>query len=137
MRNSPTKHRKSIRKRRSVHTGAPKLAGAPGAASGVCIELSDRLDLPIAFIHGAESHCFLPVSTERTYDLLFSGEVLYIWYRVPGVLCEGVNYPERHGLLTIAPTNVPNCYSARDSRDSLNAFSMDLEGLVDRFPRKG
>jgi cholesterol oxidase len=32
----------------------------------------DRLNLPIAFIHGGENHCFLPESTERTYELLRS-----------------------------------------------------------------
>ncbi len=32
----------------------------------------DRLNLPIAFIHGSENHCFLPESTEKTYELLRS-----------------------------------------------------------------
>jgi cholesterol oxidase len=32
----------------------------------------DRLNLPIAFVHGADNHCFLPESTERTYELLRS-----------------------------------------------------------------
>ncbi len=32
----------------------------------------DRLDLPICFIHGYQNHCFLPESTQKTYDLLCS-----------------------------------------------------------------
>ncbi|HEY0661255.1 MAG TPA: GMC oxidoreductase [Lysobacter sp.] len=30
----------------------------------------ERLNLPIAFIHGAQNRCFSPVSTQRTYDTL-------------------------------------------------------------------
>ena len=30
----------------------------------------DRMKLPIAFIHGGDNQCFLPVSTQTTYDLL-------------------------------------------------------------------
>jgi hypothetical protein len=47
---------------------------------------------------------------------VYTGEVLYIWYRVPGMLYEGVNYPERHGLLTLSPTIDPNSYSAQWER---------------------
>jgi cholesterol oxidase len=32
----------------------------------------DRLNLPIAFIHGAANHCFLPEGTEKTYEVLRS-----------------------------------------------------------------
>jgi cholesterol oxidase len=32
----------------------------------------ERLNLPIAFIHGAENHCFSPESTEKTYEVLRS-----------------------------------------------------------------
>lgn len=32
----------------------------------------ERLNLPIAFVHGKENHCFLPESTEKTYEVLRS-----------------------------------------------------------------
>jgi cholesterol oxidase len=46
----------------------------------------DRLAIPIAFIHGAANQCFLPESTEKTYNLLrqTNGEKLYSRHVVPG-----------------------------------------------------
>jgi cholesterol oxidase len=46
----------------------------------------DRLAIPITFIHGAENRCFLPVSTELTYDLLrkTNGAELYQRFVIPG-----------------------------------------------------
>lgn len=46
----------------------------------------DRLALPITFIHGAENHCFLPESTELTYQFLQekNGPSLYERYIIPG-----------------------------------------------------
>jgi cholesterol oxidase len=46
----------------------------------------DRLAIPIAFIHGAANQCFLPESTEITYNLLreANGEKLYSRHVIPG-----------------------------------------------------
>ena len=46
----------------------------------------DRLKLPICFIHGAENQCFLPVSTELTYNALRAayGDDLYTRHVIPG-----------------------------------------------------
>ena len=46
----------------------------------------DRLKLPICFIHGAENDCFLPVSTELTYNALreVNGTHLYTRHVIPG-----------------------------------------------------
>lgn len=45
-----------------------------------------RLRLPIRFIHGEQNQCYLPESTEKTYDLLREsfGEELYSRHVVPG-----------------------------------------------------
>lgn len=46
----------------------------------------DRLKLPICFIHGAENQCYLPVSTELTYNALreANGKDLYSRHVIPG-----------------------------------------------------
>jgi len=46
----------------------------------------ERLAIPIAFIHGAANQCFLPESTEITYNLLRqkNGDKLYSRHVVPG-----------------------------------------------------
>jgi cholesterol oxidase len=46
----------------------------------------DRLKLPICFIHGAENQCFLPVSTELTFNALreANGKNLYTRHVIPG-----------------------------------------------------
>jgi len=46
----------------------------------------DRLKLPICFIHGAENQCYLPVSTELTYNALreANGTELYSRHVIPG-----------------------------------------------------
>jgi cholesterol oxidase len=46
----------------------------------------DRLAIPIAFLHGAQNQCFLPESTQKTYDLLCqaNGEKLYNRHVIPG-----------------------------------------------------
>jgi cholesterol oxidase len=46
----------------------------------------ERMALPITFIHGAENQCFLPESTEITYDLLRekNGRGLYQRHVIPG-----------------------------------------------------
>jgi cholesterol oxidase len=46
----------------------------------------DRLAIPIAFLHGSENQCFLPESTQKTYDLLrkTNGEKLYSRHLIPG-----------------------------------------------------
>jgi len=45
-----------------------------------------RLNLPITFIHGAQNECFLPRSTELTYDLLCqtNGAQQYARHLIPG-----------------------------------------------------
>jgi cholesterol oxidase len=45
----------------------------------------ERLAIPIAFIHGAENFCFLPESTERTFNLLCeaNGKNLYKRHVIP------------------------------------------------------
>ncbi len=45
----------------------------------------ERLAIPIAFIHGAENQCFLPASTEITYNLLRekNGKELYRRHVIP------------------------------------------------------
>ncbi|HLI34966.1 MAG TPA: alpha/beta fold hydrolase [Terriglobia bacterium] len=45
----------------------------------------ERLKIPIAFIHGGENRCFLPESTERTYNLLreANGRNLYSRHIIP------------------------------------------------------
>lgn len=44
-----------------------------------------RLAIPIAFIHGGENHCFLPESTEITYNMLreLNGKQLYTRHVIP------------------------------------------------------
>lgn len=58
------------------HIAATSRAKKIVGANGEDVYLTDgnlhRLDLPITFIHGAENACFLPSSTEKTYDLLRS-----------------------------------------------------------------
>ncbi|MGH9453190.1 MAG: alpha/beta fold hydrolase [Terriglobia bacterium] len=46
----------------------------------------DRLAIPICFIHGAENECFLPRSTEITYNLLRAknNPALYTRHVIPG-----------------------------------------------------
>ena len=46
----------------------------------------NRMAIPISFIHGAENECFLPESTQVTYDLLrkTNGTGLYERHVVPG-----------------------------------------------------
>jgi len=46
----------------------------------------ERLAVPITFIHGGDNECFLPESTQITYDLLCrtNGEDLYERHVVPG-----------------------------------------------------
>ena len=46
----------------------------------------DRLKLPICFVHGAENQCFLPISTQMTYDALraANGNQLYTRHVIPG-----------------------------------------------------
>ncbi len=46
----------------------------------------ERMAIPIAFIHGQENECFLPKSTEITYDLLCqrNGKNLYARHVIPG-----------------------------------------------------
>jgi cholesterol oxidase len=46
----------------------------------------DRLAIPIAFLHGAENQCFLPESTEITYNLLRQANdaKLYSRHVIPG-----------------------------------------------------
>ena len=46
----------------------------------------DRLALPITFIHGAENECFVPESTQITYDLLRQDQrqQLYDRHVIPG-----------------------------------------------------
>ena len=46
----------------------------------------DRLKLPICFIHGAENQCFLPISTQMTYEALqeANGKDLYTRHVIPG-----------------------------------------------------
>jgi cholesterol oxidase len=45
-----------------------------------------RLAIPISFIHGAENECFLPLSTQITYDALRkeNGTALYERHLIPG-----------------------------------------------------
>jgi cholesterol oxidase len=45
-----------------------------------------RLAVPITFIHGGSNDCFLPESTQITYDLLCqaNGSSLYSRHVVPG-----------------------------------------------------
>jgi cholesterol oxidase len=46
----------------------------------------DRLALPICFIHGAENQCFLPISTQLTFEALRekNGTQLYSRHVIPG-----------------------------------------------------
>jgi cholesterol oxidase len=46
----------------------------------------DRLKVPICFIHGEENQCFLPISTELTYNALreANGKDLYTRHVIPG-----------------------------------------------------
>ena len=46
----------------------------------------ERMAIPIAFIHGEQNECFLPKSTEITYDLLCqqNGKNLYARHVIPG-----------------------------------------------------
>jgi cholesterol oxidase len=53
--------------------------------SDVYLPHLDRLAIPICFIHGAANRCFLPESTEITYNLLrqANGDALYSRHVVP------------------------------------------------------
>jgi len=53
--------------------------------SDVYLPHLERLAIPIAFIHGAANRCFLPESTEITYNLLrqANGDKLYSRYVIP------------------------------------------------------
>jgi cholesterol oxidase len=46
----------------------------------------DRLKLPICFVHGAENQCYLPISTQTTYEALraANGSQLYNRHVIPG-----------------------------------------------------
>lgn len=46
----------------------------------------DAMNLPIGFIHGAENQCYLPVSTETTFNLLVErfGAANYERHVIPG-----------------------------------------------------
>ena len=46
----------------------------------------ERMRIPITYIHGTENKCFLPVSTELTYNLLRqrNGNDLYARHLIPG-----------------------------------------------------
>ena len=50
--------------------GARQARSVDADGSDVYLPHLDRLAMPIRFIHGAENRCYLPESTERTYDLL-------------------------------------------------------------------
>ena len=56
------------------------------AGKEVYMEHLDRLKLPICFIHGALNDCYLPVSTELTYNALCAafGPELYERHVIPG-----------------------------------------------------
>lgn len=69
------------------HLGAMSRAGHIVNAQGEDVYLPhiDRLNIPIAFIHGAENETWLPESTQRTFDLLVqtNGPDLYSRYLIP------------------------------------------------------
>ena len=46
----------------------------------------ERLKLPICFIHGAENQCFLPISTQMTFEALraANGNQFYNRHVIPG-----------------------------------------------------
>ena len=46
----------------------------------------DRLNLPVAFVHGEQNHCFLPEGTQKTFDQLCSrfGPANYSRHVIPG-----------------------------------------------------
>jgi hypothetical protein len=54
---------------------------------------------------------------------VYSNETLYIWYHVPATRYGIIEYPERHGLLTLTRTNDKNNYSARWERTGSIASS--------------
>ncbi len=56
------------------------------AGEEVYMQHLDRLRLPICFIHGGSNQCFLPVSTETTYNALCeaNGKDLYSRHVIPG-----------------------------------------------------
>ena len=56
------------------------------AGNDVYLPNIDRLALPISFIHGAKNACFLPLSTERTFERLAeaNGRQLYERHVIPG-----------------------------------------------------
>ena len=69
------------------HLGVMSRAGHIVNAQGEDVYLPhiDRLNIPIAFIHGAENETWLPESTQRTLDLLAqtNGPELYSRYLIP------------------------------------------------------
>jgi cholesterol oxidase len=67
----------------AVMVRAGKLVTATGADA--YLPHVGRLAIPITFIHGAENACFLPESTQLTYDLLCrtNGAQLYKRYVIP------------------------------------------------------
>jgi cholesterol oxidase len=54
--------------------------------SDVYLPHLDRMAIPIAFIHGGENQCFVPASTETTFNLLRdrNGDALYERHVIPG-----------------------------------------------------
>jgi cholesterol oxidase len=42
----------------------------------------ERLSIPITYLHGEKNHCFLPSSTQATYDALVSANGAQLYHRV-------------------------------------------------------
>jgi cholesterol oxidase len=70
------------------HLAAMVRAGHVVNASGEDVYLPNLkgMDLPVGFIHGAQNRCYLPVSTERTFNLLVErfGAEQYERHVIPG-----------------------------------------------------
>lgn len=70
-----------------AHLATMVRAGHVVAANGgdTYLPYLERLAIPIAFVHGAENQCFLPESTEITYNLLRAknGKDLYTRHVIP------------------------------------------------------
>jgi cholesterol oxidase len=56
------------------------------AGEDVYLPHLDRMNLPLGFIHGSENRCYLPVSTQTTFDLLVErfGAAQYERHVIPG-----------------------------------------------------
>jgi cholesterol oxidase len=81
---------RDVRHRQCQRAGSSRKDGQAGTVvdkngNDTYMQHLDRMAIPMSFIHGAENACFLPESTQRTYDALraANGTSLYERHVIP------------------------------------------------------